>query len=149
MNKVIKIAAITIIAATATASLAYAGGPDKFFSGCDKRESHVLKQLDLTTAQEEKLQKYFSSVAEQRNSMWESRHNLHLKLRKLDPKDSDYKAQVDNLIKQAQEQAAQQIQARAEYKKVLSDTLTAEQVQQLEEEQSEFGWGHRRGFRHH
>ncbi len=138
---IVSVLALALVAGSS--ALAYAGQKE----GCsaadraDKRVERMARHLELDEAQQASLKALFADRAEQRS---EQPRKRMAGLAALDPNAADYQQQVKQRISEMQQQLAERVQARADFKASLFAILTPEQEQKLAEMRE-----HKRGKHHH
>lgn len=98
----------------------------------ERRLAKMKRYLDLTDDQTEQLKTLFAQNRPEKGQT-SSPKSIHRAMRDLDPTDSEYQSQVDELIKSAQKQMAERMQARATMRQQVYQLLTPEQRSKLEE----------------
>lgn len=120
--------AVTLVAGSS--ALVYAGqkGGDCAADRAERRVERLARELQLDAAQQASLRALFADQADRLQARQEP---PHARLEGLDPNASDYQQQVQQQIARMQQQLAERMQARADFKASLYAILTPEQEQQL------------------
>lgn len=144
------VSTLAVVLVAGSSALAWAGQKE----GCDRADraerkaERMAHQLDLDEAQQASLKALFADHAEQRP---ERTHRPQAMLAGLDPNAPDYQQQVKQAITEMQQQLAERVQSRADFKASLYAILNPEQEQKLAElrDQRRDRHGHRdQGHRH-
>lgn len=96
-----------------------------------KQMRYIASELDLTSEQRDQFKEL---MRDQRDAMFDKRdamHDMREDLRELDVTAADYDQQVAALTAQAQQQAAELVQMKAEQKKLMFSILTPEQQEKF------------------
>lgn len=140
---IIALAALTLGAATAGIATAHEKGDGGWGRhNPEKRLERMTEQLGLSDEQRSQMQ----ALMEQRPERGAGRETFR-KLHDLDPNAADYQQQLDELVKQAQEQMGERIRARAAHRAAVAEILTDEQEQKLKDwkEERREGWKEHHG----
>ncbi|NVK40577.1 MAG: Spy/CpxP family protein refolding chaperone [Oceanospirillaceae bacterium] len=153
----IALTALTLSAATAGIAAAHEKGDGGWGRhNPEKRMQRMAEELGLSDEQRSQMQALMEQEHGQRTERGSGRETFR-KLRNLDPSAADYQQQLDELVKQAQDQVGERIRARAAHRAAVAEILTDEQEQKLKDWKAERreGWkehhgkGDHHGGRHH
>ncbi len=148
---IISALAVTLVAGSS--ALAWAGQKE----GCDRADradradrkvERMARYLELDDAQTASVKALFAERAGQQQ---DQPRKPHATLAGLDPNAADYQQQVKQQISEMQQQLAERLQARADFKASLYAILTPEQEQKLAEMRAQRHGKHDRkghGHRH-
>lgn len=126
MRKVIIGAVAASLIGGSIAGMAFAKGPEE---GPGPR---FAQALNLTPEQQAKMQELWKSQHQERMNMRDSRRQEMNQMRTLDPKADNFQTEVDKLMKQAQQRAAERVKAQADMKSKMAEILTPEQMNKMQ-----------------
>lgn len=140
--------AVTLVAGSSALAWAAPGqkGDCNAEDRAEKRVERMASKLELDEAQQASLKVLFADRAAQQS---EKPRKPRATLAGLDPNAADYQQQVKQQISEMQQQLAERVQARADFKASLYAILTPEQEQKLAElHKQKRGKHERKGHRH-
>lgn len=142
---IVSVLAASLVAGTS--ALAYAGQKENCSAAdrADKRVERMTKHLELNEAQTASVKALFADQAAQRPE--QPRKGMK-GLAQLDPNAADYNEQVQARIADMQQQLAERVERRANFKAELYAILTPEQEEKLAEMRERKGKHHRDGKHH-
>lgn len=141
---------VSVLAASLVAgssALAYAGQKDNCSAAdrADKRVERMARHLDLDEAQTASVKALFADHADKRQ---QQPRKAMKGLAQLDPNAADYNEQVQARITEMQQQLAERVEQRANFKAELYAILTPEQEEKMAEMRERKGKHHRHGKHH-
>ena len=112
-------------------------GPDAGFGDPERFVQHIISRLDLDETRAQEVRNIFEAAKPQFDDLRDRAMRNHDAVRALDVKDPDYDAKLSDLARQNGELASEATLLHGKLRAQLSETLTAEQLQKLEDERPE------------